>query len=46
MELGFEIFCVGGEERPSFFTFFPHTEGVKSQAPFDGFLSFPKLLRN
>ena len=30
MEMGFEIFCVGGGEHSSFFIFFPHTEGVKS----------------
>ena len=46
MEMGFEIFCVGGGEHSSFFIFFLHPEGVKSQGPFDGFLSFPKLLRN
>ena len=45
MEMGFEIFCAGDGEHSSFFIFFPHMEGVKSQATFDGFLSFPKLLR-
>ena len=31
---------------PHFSFFFPHAEGVKSQAPFDGLLSFPKPLQN
>ena len=46
MELGFDIFCVGCGEYSAIFIFLHHTEGFKSQAPFDGFLSFPKLLRN
>ena len=34
MEMGFEIFCVGGGEHSSFFIFFfPRAEGVESQAP-------------
>ena len=43
MDLGFEIFCVGGGERSLIYRFLPNAEGVKSHAPFDVILSFSKL---
>ena len=44
-DLKSSVWGAGNIPHFSFF-FFSHTEGVKSQAPFNGFLSFPKLLLN